>query len=172
MAGWRVPAELNLEGADNLVVRAVEPQCCDGGPPGGADADEFGVRPAEVMVSLLAARVEEGRGEARFRIEGGLSGAFAQRAMDAGEGEIGERAGTAGGGGNDVIHMEGRGLAQAREPAIFATPARSRDHSPAERDGNRHNLLAQGLHLRAEFQDGKRAGHLRQGFGLLFVRQG
>jgi hypothetical protein len=47
------------------------------------------------MIPLLETWMEEGRGEACFRIEGVLSGAFAQRAMDAGEGEIGERAGTA-----------------------------------------------------------------------------
>ena len=69
---------------------AVERQGGDGRPADGGDADDFGVRPAEVMVPLLAARLEQGRGESCIRIQRGLPGAFAQRAMDAGEGEIGQ----------------------------------------------------------------------------------
>lgn len=84
----------------------IERQCVDRRSTGGGEAHDFFASPTEVMIPPLVAGVEEFDCEVGRRITRRLPCSFAQRAMNAGQCQIGECRDTSGSHRHDMIEVK------------------------------------------------------------------
>ena len=105
---WRMPAAGGFFLADGEDQRAVHRQRGDGGSTGWRERhDALGV-PPEVFPPGVRPRVEQRHLFAGVGIDGRLLRPLPQRTRNAGEGEVVERGGAAGGARHDVIDVKRR----------------------------------------------------------------
>lgn len=135
-----VPAEHALEGPNDLVPGAVEGKRVERGPTGRGDAHHFATGPSKVVIPFFPPWVEQMHRQAGLRIARRLPRSLAQRTMNTGQGEIGERRRPARHQWRDMIDMKRGRLSEARKPAVFATIPRPQRHTPTKPGGNIHGI--------------------------------
>src|SRR5260221_14728091 len=105
MPGRRVPPKLQFERPNNQMLQTVESQRVDRCPPSGGDSCDLATSPAKVMIPRLFSRIEQLGCQAGLGITSDLARSFAQRTVDASQGEIAENSRTACNHRNDMIQV-------------------------------------------------------------------
>ena len=120
--------------------RAVHCESSHRGPTRRCKAKNANAIPLEMSSPTFSAWVKQWHLFASLGIQCLPARAFAQRARDAGEGEVVQCRGAPGGHGNDVVHVEEGFLSRLRQPAILAAILRPLDDLAAGVGRDSHAL--------------------------------